>query len=433
MFYSTNNTHLRVSLSEAVLHSLAKDNGLYMPEKLNKLNHEFIRNMDRYSFQQIAFEIANTFFSRSIGEVVLKRIIDDSMSFDVPLVKLYDETYILELFHGPTLAFKDFGARFMSRLSRYLNQHANKKVTVLVATSGDTGSAVAHGFFGVDGTEVIILYPNNMVSNIQESQLTTMGGNVKAIKVNGTFDDCQRLVKEAFLDTELNQKFQFTSANSINIARLLPQTFYYAYAWSRLKNKNLPIVFSVPSGNFGNLTAGLVLQEMGVPIHHFIASTNLNDSVPRFLQNGIFKPEPTRQTISNAMDVGNPSNFARMQNLFDYDLETFRKKISAYSFTDEDTITAMQEVWSHHNYILEPHSAIAYLGLNQFQKASAKKVLGVFLGTAHPAKFKDTVDAVLNMDIEVPDTLKPILTKEKIVTEMNPDFIEFKSWLCQTC
>ncbi len=431
LFYSTNNKNHKVSLKEAVLKGLAEDNGLYMPESIQSLSATFVENIDQYSFQEIAFEIARTFLKGAIDEKVLKTIVDETLAFDAPLVALNEHTYVLELFHGPTLAFKDFGARFMSLLVRHFVGEGGKKLTVLVATSGDTGSAVASGFLGVANTEVFILYPKGKVSHLQELQLTTLGQNITALEVDGTFDDCQYLVKQAFLDAELNRHLQLTSANSINIARLLPQSFYYAYAYAQLKKKKLPVVFSVPSGNFGNLTAGLLLKAMGLPIQQFVASTNVNDSVPQYLASGEFTPKASVQTISNAMDVGNPSNFARMKDLYNNELSAFRKEIQGYTFTDAVTKEAIREVYQQFNYTIDPHGAVAYLGLKEYRKQFPGQVNGVILETAHPAKFKEVVEEVLKKEVSLPAALKELLNRKKENIAIGKDFSLFKKQLLE--
>jgi threonine synthase len=366
-YYSTNNPTHKVSLKEAVLKGLAYDNGLYMPEAIPVLPKSFFDLLPEKSFQQIAFEVANAFLKDDVPTAELKRIIEHTISFDAPLIELEKNVFTLELFHGPTLAFKDFGARFMSQLLGYFAKEEKREIVILVATSGDTGSAVANGFLGVPGTKVVVLYPSGKVSDTQEKQFTTLGQNITALEVDGSFDDCQRLVKEAFLDEELTTKFFLTSANSINIARLIPQSFYYFYAWSRLKEKS-NVVFSVPSGNFGNLTAGLIAKRMGLPIRHFVASTNINDIVPEYLRTGHFNPKSSQSTISNAMDVGNPSNFARMMDLYQNDHEKLKSDVLGFDFSDAETQTTMCEVFARSKYIIDPHGAVGYLGLKKIFK-----------------------------------------------------------------
>ncbi|MBA4144516.1 MAG: threonine synthase, partial [Cytophaga sp.] len=350
-FYSTNNKETRVSLKEAVLQGLAPDNGLYMPEHISPLADPFFRDLHRKSFPQLSYEVARHLIGGDIPDEALKKIIDQTITFEAPLVKVGD-CYSLELFHGPTLAFKDFGARFLAGLLGYYARQQDKEVTILVATSGDTGSAVANGFLNVRGTRVVVLYPSGKVSEIQEKQFTTLGGNITALEIEGTFDDCQRMVKEAFLDAALRAKLFLTSANSINMARLIPQMFYYFRAFAQLGADAKDVVFAVPSGNFGNLTAGLIAKRLGLPVKQFIAATNANDIVPEYLSSGTFAPRSSKQTISNAMDVGNPSNFARMLDLFHSDLPLMQKDITGYHFTDEETKTAMVNVLKNDNYIL---------------------------------------------------------------------------------
>ncbi len=434
-YYSTNNKADRVSLKEAVLKGLAPDNGLYMPESIPVLPNVFFNDLHSKSFQEIAFDVAHAFLKDDISSVDLKRIIEHTVSFDAPLVEVEENVFALELFHGPTLAFKDFGARFMSQLLGYFAKEEKREIVILVATSGDTGSAVANGFLNVPGTKVVVLYPSGKVSDIQEKQFTTLGQNITALEVDGTFDDCQRLVKQAFLDEELTKKFFLTSANSINIARLIPQSFYYFYAWSRLKNKS-NVVFSVPSGNFGNLTAGLIAKRMGLPIQHFVAATNANDIVPAYLQTGIFTPMPSQATISNAMDVGNPSNFARMMDLFDNNIERIRQDITGYAFTDDETKQVMREVYQQKNYILDPHGAVGYLGLKKFiglpkgqTSGQTFDATGVFLETAHPAKFLEVVEETLNTHIQLPEKLEAFSKREKKSIRCSKAFSDFKTSL----
>ena len=428
-FYSTNDRDHKVNLKDAVIRGLAPANGLYMPEKIPVLSKEFIGTLDKMSFQDIAFEVAKHFVEDDIPEKALRDIVAQTIQFDAPVVAVEKDIYALELFHGPTLAFKDFGAKFMSQLLGYFAKQQDREVVILVATSGDTGSAVANGFLGVKGTRVIVLYPSGKVSELQEKQFTTLGQNVTAIEVDGTFDDCQRLVKEAFMDETLRSKLFLTSANSINIARLLPQSFYYFYAYAQLKNKNKPLVFSVPSGNFGNLTAGLVAKRMGLPVEHFIAATNLNDVVPEYLKTGLFKSRPSKQTISNAMDVGNPSNFSRMLDLYGGDLKSLLKDITGCSFTDDETRSAMSGLFKNTNYIADPHGAVAYLGLKEFLSSNKKEYTGVFLGTAHPAKFRDVVNETLKQVIDIPPTLLEFSRREKKSIPMKNEFNDLKTHL----
>ena len=426
-YYSTNNETHKVNLKEAVLKGLAPDYGLYMPETIPQLPNTFFDTLHTKSFQEIAFEVANAFLKNDVPADELKRIIKHTISFDAPLVELEKNVFALELFHGPTLAFKDFGARFMSQLLGYFAKEEKREIVILVATSGDTGSAVANGFLGVPGTKVVVLYPSGKVSDIQEKQFTTLGQNITALEVDGSFDDCQRLVKEAFLDEELNKKFFLTSANSINIARLIPQSFYYFYAWSRLKDKN-DVVFSVPSGNFGNLTAGLIAKRTGLPINHLIASTNINDIVPEYLRTNKFTPRPSRSTISNAMDVGNPSNFTRMLDLYHNDFEKLKTDISGFEFSDTETQVAMRDVFAQTNYVLDPHGAVGYLGLKKYLSIN-KNSTGVFLETAHPAKFLEVVEKTLNKTVQLPERLKEFVKGNKKSIRCQNAFLEFKSAL----
>lgn len=355
---------------------------------------------------------------------------EEAISFDAPLVQLEKNLHVLELFHGPTLAFKDFGARFMAGLMRYFLRNSSSKLTILVATSGDTGSAVASGFYKVEGVEVIILYPSGKVSDLQEKQLTTLGENITALEIQGSFDDCQRLVKEAFLDQDLLAKYRLSSANSINIARLIPQSLYYANALAQLHEHPDKAVFVVPSGNFGNLTAGLFAKKLGMPVKDFVAATNVNASVPQYLESGIFKPHASFQTLSNAMDVGNPSNFARMLDLCNNDHSAMKKDLRAFSFDDEETVLAMQEIYSRYNYVMDPHGAIAYLGWKKYN-SSSKVGVGILLETAHPAKFIETVEKNLKIKLEIPAQLQEVAQKAKQSKVLNSDYDNFKNYLLQ--
>jgi len=429
IFYSTKNASLKASLEEAVFRSLPSDNGLYMPESIPKVSQEFLDTIENKSFKEIAVEITNTLLGDDIPREDIEKLIETAYDFDAPVLKITPNDYVLELFHGPSMAFKDFGARFMAALMSYFLVKSQKKIQILVATSGDTGGAVAQGFFKVPGISVTILYPSGKVSEIQEKQLTTLGNNVTALEIDGTFDDCQKLVKEAFLDSELTEKFNLASANSINIARLIPQSFYFFAAYARLKKLGKPLVFSVPSGNFGNLSAGLLAYRMGLPVERFIASTNLNNSVPRYLEEGTFEPHPSIETISNAMDVGNPSNFVRMTRFFGDDWKLVKEKIAGYFFNDEQTQESMREVFGNTDYVLCPHTAIAYRGLEEYRKNSEGDFTGVFLSTAHPAKFIDLVEETLEKQIEIPERLKLLLSIEKTSIKMKPSYLEFKSFL----
>jgi threonine synthase len=427
LFYSTNDKLHKVSLEEAVIRGLAPDNGLYMPEVIVPFPETYFETLPNKSFQQIGYEVAKQLLGDELPPDLLQRIINHTISFDAPLVELEPTIFSLELFHGPTLAFKDFGARFMSQLLGHFAKKSNREITILVATSGDTGSAVANGFLDVPNTRVIVLYPSGKVSDIQEKQFTTLGKNVTALEVDGTFDDCQRLVKQVFGDTELQEKLFLTSANSINIARLIPQSFYYFYGWSRLKNRR-DVVVSVPSGNFGNLTAGLLAKQMGLPVQHFIASTNANDIVPQYLTSKKFEPRPSIATISNAMDVGNPSNFVRMLDLYGGDGSRLNHDISGYTCTDDETRTHMRAVYQQNRYVLDPHGAVGLIGLKRFLAKNPSKT-GFFLETAHPAKFKEVVDETLGISTEMPDKLKAFVDGQKKTIRMRANFMEFKKWL----
>lgn len=399
-----------------------------MPYSFPVLSKEFFASVHRLSFREMSFEVARTFLGGAISDPDLEKIVDEALEMDAPLVKVSPSVYALELFHGPTLAFKDFGARFLARTMAYLTRNSEREITVLVATSGDTGSAVAQGFYGVPGVKVCLLYPSGKVSHIQEQQLTTLGGNITTLEVEGTFDDCQRMVKEAFADRELASKKQLTSANSINIARLLPQMFYYFYAYSQLEDRQRPLVFSVPSGNFGNLTAGLFAWKMGLPVKRFIAATNRNDVVPEYLKEGRYRARPSESTISNAMDVGAPSNFARMVALFNNELAAFRAIISGYSFTDEETRACIRDVYDRQGYVLDPHGAVAFAGLRSYMEEN-RELNGVFLETAHPAKFRDTVEEILQMEIPVPGPLAICLDKPKKSIRIKSGLEELKEVL----
>jgi len=428
--YSTNNENLRVSFKEAVFNSLPADKGLYMPTQIPRLSNHFIANLQQYSLPEIAFEIARTLIGDVIPEADLKRIVDDAINFDAPVKLLTPDTAVLELFHGPSLAFKDFGARFMSRVMGYFTDDEAQLLDVLVATSGDTGGAVALGFLGVAGTRVTILYPKGKVSPVQELQLTTNGQNIRAIEIDGTFDDCQALVKEAFNDNDLNARFKLTSANSINIARLIPQTFYYAYAYAQLKSQGVDqVVFSVPSGNFGNIGAGLLAYKMGLPVYRFIAATNVNDTVPRFLKSGSYEPRPSVQTLANAMDVGNPSNWVRIMNLFNGDLNQVRQLIRTFSYTDDETQVGIRALFDRYQYIACPHTAIAWLAAEDFRRQDPGSYATVFLSTAHPCKFPEVFPTSMTAKISIPEQVKSLEGRQKEVTSLQPDFSAFKRYL----
>lgn len=428
--YSTNNADLRVSFQEAVFNSLPADKGLYMPDEIPQLDPYFIKNIQQYSLQEIAFTIAQAFLGADIPEKALKLIIEEAINFEAPVKFLSADTAVLELFHGPSYAFKDFGARFMSRIMAYFAEDGEQLLDVLVATSGDTGGAVASGFLGVAGTRVTILYPKGKVSKVQEEQLTTNGQNIRALEVEGTFDDCQALVKRAFNDPELQQALRLTSANSINIARLIPQTFYYFWAYAQLKAQGIQeLVFTVPSGNFGNIGAGLLAYKMGLPVSHFVAGTNVNDTVPRYLATGEYLPKPSLQTLANAMDVGDPSNWVRIQDLFAHKLTDLNAILSTYSYTDAQTKAAMQTLYSEFQYIACPHTAIAFLAAQDYRKDHPGTYASVFLSTAHPCKFPEAFDTAVFAKIKLPAGAEDLADKAKVVTELAVDFEAFKSYL----
>ena len=427
-YYSLNNKNTKVSFQEAVIQGLAPDRGLYFPEKIAPLSQSFFDTIENFSNEEIAFEVIKQFVGNEIPEIELKQIVAETLCFDFPCVSVEENVYSLEFYHGPTMAFKDVGARFMSRCLAYFNKGKDLKNTVLVATSGDTGGAVASGFLGVKGVEVVILYPSGKVSDIQERQLTTLGQNITALEVDGVFDDCQDMVKQAFLDSDIKYK-NLTSANSINIARWLPQMFYFFFAYKALKKYNKPLIVSCPSGNFGNICAGILAKKLGLPINHFVAATNANDTVPKFLENGVYDAKPSLATISNAMDVGNPSNFIRIQEMYTNDLKEFSKDFSSYSFTDEETKSAMKDIFSNTGYIAEPHGAVGYLGLKKELKKHPK-CIGIFLETAHPIKFLDVVEPVLNITLEIPKQIESVLGKEKIRGKIN-SYNELKQFLIQ--
>ena len=428
-YYSTNKEAPTATLEEAVVKGLAPDKGLYMPENIHKLPTAFFDNIENMSFQEIAFEVAKAFFGDDVETSALNDIVYDTLSFDVPAINIEDNIYSLELFHGPTLAFKDVGARFMARLLQYfIKKEGQKSITVLVATSGDTGSAVANGFLGVEGIHVDVLYPKGKVSKIQESQFTTLGKNITAIEINGVFDDCQTLVKQAFMDEELNENKKLTSANSINVARFLPQAFYYFYAYAQLKKQNKAdnMVVCVPSGNFGNICAGIFAHEMGLPIKRFIAANNANDIFYKYLQSGKYEPKPSKQTLANAMDVGDPSNFARIYDLFGGCHEKITSLISGATYTDDMIKDTMQTCHKETGYVLDPHGACGYRALKEGLKNGET---GVFLETAHPAKFKEKVDDILHIDIKIPSRLAEFMKGKKQSIGMNNSFAEFKEFL----
>ncbi|MBC7885158.1 MAG: threonine synthase [Saprospiraceae bacterium] len=423
--YSTNNKNLKVNLRDSVMQSLVPDKGLYMPEVIPLLSRDFIADLQSHSFNEIAFKISQALIGSDIPANDLRDIVNKAITFPAPVIMLNEQIGSLELWHGPSLAFKDFGARFMASLMAYFTKNENRRITILVATSGDTGGAVAAGFYKVPGIEVIILYPSGKVSDLQEKQLTTLGENIRAIEVDGTFDDCQALVKEAFADKELNIVYHLSSANSINIARLIPQSFYYFEAYKQVMKYGKDVIFSVPSGNFGNLTAGLFAKRMGLPVKRFIAATNINKIVPDYLSSGVYEPKPSLSTISNAMDVGSPSNFVRILDLYNGDLDAITRDVSGFWLDDKATKDAMREAFLNYNYICDPHGAIGYKSL----KDLTKDEIGIFLETAHPAKFLDTVESALNIKIEIPEGLASLTGKTKKAVKMDSAFDSFKSYL----
>ncbi|MRI00284.1 threonine synthase [Kriegella sp. EG-1] len=430
-FYSLNKQAPEVSFKEAVIAGIAPDKGLYFPENIEPLPISFFNRIEELSNHEIAFNAIHQFVSADIPNEKLKEILAKVLDFDFPVVKIEDNIATLELFHGPTMAFKDVGARFMANCLGYFSEtkSSTNDVTVLVATSGDTGGAVANGFLGVDGVKVVILYPSGKVSDIQERQLTTLGQNIMALEVNGTFDDCQKMVKTAFLDEDLLTNMQLTSANSINVARWLPQLFYFLFAYKQAKLQGKEIVFSVPSGNFGNICAGLVAQRLGMPVKHFIAATNVNDTVPEFMRTNKYEPKPSTATISNAMDVGDPSNFIRIRHLFQDDFELLKSNLFSYSFTDEETKTAIKSIYKNTKYIADPHGAVGYLGLKKYQE-SHPNTYGIFLETAHPVKFLDVVVETINAQIEIPIQIKSVMDKEK-KSILISKYTELKEYLLQ--
>ncbi len=426
-YYSLTNKNNKSSFEDAVIKGIAPDRGLYFPENITPLPSEFFKNITKYSNEEIAFKVIQQFVGDEIPKSVLKDIIKETIDFKFPVVKVEDAIYSLELFHGPTMAFKDVGARFMARCLGYFNRDKkDEKVTVLVATSGDTGGAVANGFLGVKGVDVVILYPSGKVSNVQEKQLTTLGQNIVALEVDGVFDDCQEMVKTAFLDREITDQRTLTSANSINVARWLPQMFYFFFAYKQLKHKEKGLVFSVPSGNFGNICAGLMAQQLGLPVHQFVASTNINDVVPNFFKSKKYTPQPSKQTISNAMDVGNPSNFIRIQEIFNNDFEQLSKHVSSFSFDDNATRKAMKKIHHTTGYVADPHGAVGYLGLKKY--IQQQDLQGVFLETAHPIKFADIVEPVLNIKLDLPPQIMEVIDKKKVASNIS-SYEDLKAFL----
>ncbi|MGV6831529.1 MAG: threonine synthase [bacterium] len=426
-YYSLHKKAPISTFKNAVIKGLAPDKGLYFPEELKPLSPGFFNNIENLTKEEIAFEAIKQFVVPEIPEDTLKQIVKETIAFDFPVVSINDQISTLELFHGPTMAFKDVGARFMARCLGYFNQNKDNEVTVLVATSGDTGGAVAHGFLGVKGVKVVILYPKGKVSEIQEKQLTTLGQNITALEVDGVFDDCQDMVKRAFLDKELTSQMQLTSANSINVARWLPQLFYFLFAYKELKTKHKDIVFCIPSGNFGNICAGMMAQQLGMPVHHFIAANNANNVVTKYLETSLFNPEPTIATISNAMDVSKPSNFIRVEEIYENDFNALKANLSSYSFSDEETKKGMLELYDNYNYIADPHGAIGYLGCKEYLKTNPKSHC-VFLETAHPTKFLDVVKTVVKEEIPLPNQIQAVMNGTKVSVNIS-SYNELKDFL----
>jgi len=428
-FYSLNHKANNVSFKDALKNGLAPDRGLYFPTSIQKLPSSFFDALYKLTDSQIAFESVRQFVHPDIPEYELKKIIDETLCFDFPVIAINQNTSSLELFHGPTMAFKDVGARFMSRCLSYFTKFQDKPTTVLVATSGDTGGAVANGFLGIEGIRVVILYPKGKVSKVQEKQLTTLGQNITALEVDGVFDDCQRMVKQAFLDKSITNKIQITSANSINVARWLPQMFYFFFAYRQLINKKNNIVFSVPSGNFGNICAGFMAQQLGLPIKHLVAANNNNKVVSEYLRTGKYEPKTTIQTLSNAMDVGDPSNFIRIQEIFKNEFKTLTEQLTSFSYSDEETLNAMKRLYKEFNYIADPHGAIGYLAAKDHQKKNPKDHV-VFLETAHPTKFMDVVSQVIPTEIDLPPQIQSLINKQKKSLSIST-FEELKEILIQ--
>ena len=429
-FYSTNDRKLRVPLAEAVFRSLPADGGLYMPDRIPTIDPFVFRNITDYSFQELAFIVADALLGEDIPKADLKEIVEETLGFDAPVRFLTPNTAVLELFHGPSFAFKDFGARFMSRVMAYLSKDEKQQLDVLVATSGDTGGAVALGFLGVQGTRVTILYPKGKVSKIQEQQLTGNGENIRALEIDGTFDDCQAMVKRAFNDADLNGSLCLTSANSINIARLIPQTFYYVWAYAQLRSQGADrVVFTVPSGNFGNIGAGLLAYRMGLPAMQFVAATNANDTVPRYLNTGEYRPQTSRQTLSNAMDVGDPSNWIRILDLFNHNLDDLRAMLTSYTFDDEQTRMGILELYNQYGYVACPHTAIGYLAAERYRSEQPGDYASLFLSTAHPCKFPEAIPADIYKSVTFPKAASSLSSERKAVVSLPVDFEQFKSYL----
>jgi len=429
-YYSLNNPRTFVDFREATIRGQAPDKGLYFPERIPQLTGDLLKNLKTLTREELAFQIIAPYTGDTLPEPTLRRIVAETINFDFPLVPVTPNIYSLELFHGPTLAFKDVGARFMSRCLAHFAQNNTRPITILVATSGDTGGAVASGFYNVEGVSVVILYPSGKVSSVQELQLTTLGKNITALEVQGTFDDCQRMVKEAFADPTLNNALFLTSANSINVARWLPQQFYYFFAAQQWPDKSHPPVISVPSGNFGNICAGLLAHRSGLPVRHFIAACNSNDTVPAYLRSGDYSPKPAVPTLSNAMDVGNPSNFVRILELFHQKLPNLRQILSAVSISDAETTATVRDLYTHHHYLADPHGAIGYLALQRYL-AQHPDEKGFFLETAHPVKFYDTVEPIIGSKIPLPESVAALLGRKKQSEKLAPRYSELKNFLLQ--
>ncbi len=434
-YYSTNKQSPKVNFKEATIRGQAPDRGLYFPENIPQIGKNFFQQIEKYPDEEIALRVIKPYVGDSIPDEELFSIVKETVNFPIPLVKVNENIFSLELFHGPTLAFKDIGARFMSRCLGYFLKGQDKEVTVLVATSGDTGGAVANGFYDVKGVKVVILYPSGKVSAVQEKQLTTLGKNIHALEIEGTFDDCQQMVKQAFTDEQINTQLFLTSANSINVARWLPQQFYYFFAYKQWPDKNNPPVISVPSGNFGNICAGILAKQSGLPVEHFIAACNVNDVVTKYLQTSNFKPQTAKPTLSNAMDVGNPSNFIRILEIFHHRFPDLKKNLSSLSITDEETMATIKEVDEKYNYLLDPHGAVGYLALNKYLKEhSGKKARlsdrqGIFLETAHPVKFPESVEKITGRKIDIPQSLDSIMKNEKKSMKMKAGYYLLKEYL----
>ena len=427
LYKSLNNKAALADFKKAVIKGIAEDKGLYFPTEITPLNASFFENITQYSNPEIAFKLIEQFVGTTIPKEDLKNIVKETLSFDFPLVEIENNVHALELYHGPTMAFKDVGARFMARCFAYFNKKSNQEVTVLVATSGDTGGAVASGFLGVKGIKVVILYPKGKVSAIQEKQLTTLGQNITAFAVEGTFDDCQAMVKTAFLDNDITSQRALTSANSINVARWLPQMFYFVFAYKQLKDKNTPLVFAIPSGNFGNICAGMMACKLGLPVKMFIAATNVNDVVPKYLQTGTYQPKKSIQTISNAMDVGDPSNFIRIRELYNNDFEQLKAHLKSASYTDDATRKTLKKLYVDNQYLADPHGAVGYMGLKSYL-ATDKSCQGIFLETAHPVKFLDVVEPVIGKKIDIPTQIEAVLDKKSEALSI-ASYEELKTYL----